>query len=339
MEDFQKLINFHNLYASYRASMCGKKKSVSASKFSIMALENLFYMKRQLQCHTYKISSYSQFVVTEPKRRVVKAGSFRDKVLQHCLCDYVLLPRMKDVFIRDNYAGQIGKGTLYGLNRLSEMISEHYSEYGNEGYILKCDIAKFFYRIDHDCMKEIVAYHFQDEDIRWVCNLLIDSDGDIGLPLGNQCSQVFALMYLDGLDHLITQELGCTAYGRYMDDLFLLSPSKEYLQYCLTVIKAYVRSLHLELNNKTEIVPIRKGIRFLGFHTYLTDNGKVIRRLTGDNKRKIKKRLRKYAKQVQSGEMSRKRFDEKYNAWKNHASHGSCYKLTCSMDKFVEDLF
>ncbi|MBQ8302824.1 MAG: DUF2493 domain-containing protein [Clostridia bacterium] len=339
MEDFQKLIDFGNLYNSCQVSLKGKGKKVSAAKFNVMALEHIYMMKKQLKSHTYRVSPYSEFIVSEPKKRVIKAGSFRDKVLQHCLCDYVLLPKMKDIFIRDNYAGQKGKGTLFGLNRLSENLTDFYAEHKTNGYILKCDITKFFYSINHDIMKECVDLYFADEDIRWVCDLFIDSvDGD-GLPLGNQCSQVFALMYLSGLDYFITQELGCKYYGRYMDDFYLLSDDKEYLKHCLQEIEKYLAGLKLTLNGKTEIVPMSKGIRFLGFHTYLTDDGKVIRKLTGENKRKIKKRLRIYAKLVQEGKMTREKFNERYNSWKNHASHGNCYKLLCEMDDFVKTLF
>ena len=187
-------------------------------------------------------------------------------------------------------------------------------------------------------LKSLVARYFTDDGIRWICNLFIDStDGD-GLPLGNQCSQVFALIYLNGLDHYITEELGCQYYGRYMDDFYLLSEDKEYLKDCLVKIKDYLHDLGLTLNDKTEIVPMKKGIRFLGFHSYLTDDGKVIRKLTGDNKSQIKKRLRKYAKLVSSSRMTLEEFYERYNSWKNHASHGNCYKLICSMDLFVESL-
>lgn len=304
-----------------------------------MALENLCVMKRQLIDHTYKIGAYTEFIVPEPKRRVVKSGSFRDKVLQHCLCDYVLPPRLKDIFILDNYAGQTGKGTLFGLNRLSENLCSFYDKHGCSGYILKCDITKFFYSIDHNAMKKCVRQYFEDADIQWICDLFIDSTDGRGLPLGNQCSQVFALMFLDGLDHFITEILGCKYYGRYMDDFYLLAESKEHLKECLARIIEYLSELHLTLNSKTEIVPMRKGIRFLGFHTYLTEDGKVIRKLTGDNKRQIKKRLRTNAKLVQSGKMTREKFDEKYQSWKNHASHGNCYKLITEMDKFVETLF
>lgn len=227
MEDFQKLIDFENLYASYTVSMRGNGKKKSAIQFSVLALENLYRMKRQLIEHTYEISKYSQFIISEPKKRLITSGAFRDKVLQHCLCDYVLLPKMKDIFLLDNYAGQIGKGTLFGLDRLSENLLDFYDKHGCEGYILKCDITKFFYSINHDIMKRIIRVYFPDEDIQWICNLFVDSvDGD-GLPLGNQSSQVFALMYLTGLDYFITEDLGCEYYGRYMDDFYLISEDKE----------------------------------------------------------------------------------------------------------------
>ena len=319
--------------------MKGKGKKRGAAEFSFAALENIHIMKTQLIEHTYEVSNYSEFIVTEPKLRVIKSGSFRDKVLQHCLCDYVLLPKLKDIFIEDNYAGQKGKGTLYGLNRLSDKLQDFYSKHGSNGYILKCDISKFFYSIDHDVMKECIRKYIQDSDVQWVCDLFIDSVEGDGLPLGNQCSQVFALMYLDGMDHFITEELTCQYYGRYMDDFFLLSDDKTYLKYCLDQINKYLKGLHLSLNSKTEIVPMKRGIRFLGFHTYLTDTGVVLRKLTGDNKRQTKRRLRKYAKLVQAGKMSFESFEERFAAWKNHASHGNCYLLIGSLDKFVETLF
>lgn len=115
MDDFQVLTNFGNLYNSFRVSMRGKGEKMGALKFCVLALENIIIMIRQLKKRTYRISPYSEFIVSEPKKRIVKSGSFRDKVLQHCLCDYVLLPKLNDVFILDNYAGQIGKGTLFGL--------------------------------------------------------------------------------------------------------------------------------------------------------------------------------------------------------------------------------
>jgi len=320
-----------------KVSLRGKGKSAEARQFKASALENLYDMKQQLIQHTYRISLYKEFIVTEPKRRVIKSGAFRDKVLQHCLCDYVLLPRMQHEFIIDNCAGQLGKGTLFGLDRLTKHLLDYYNTHGSQGYILKCDITKFFYSIKHDKMKEVVAQYFDDENIRWICNLLIDSvDGD-GLPLGNQTSQVFALMYLAELDKVITEEYGFDLYGRYMDDFYIICDDKEKLKVLLVRIKDLLAQYGLTLNGKTEIVPIKKGIRFLGFHVYLTDDGKVIRKLNGDRKRQTKKKLRKCAKLVKAGKMSRKKFDEIFQSMMNHLSHGNCYHLRCELTKSINE--
>lgn len=100
-----------------------------------------------------------------------------------------------------------------------------------------------------------------------------------------------------------------------------------------------VSSLGLSLNGKTQIVPFRCGIGFLGFHHYITSDGKYIRKLNGDNKRRIRKKIRVWVKLVKTGKMTKEKFYEKYNAWKNHASHGNCIKLCHSMDLYVEELF
>lgn len=339
MTDFEILTDFGNLYRSYLISLHRLRNKTQADCFCLIALEYLLVMKNELIDRTYRVGAYHEFTVTEPKIRQVMAGTFRDKVLQHCLCDYVLLPKMAGVFLRNNFAGQLGKGTLFGLDTLSEHLRSYDREHVNAGYILKCDISKFFYSIPHNTMKRVLREYFDDEGILWICDRLIDSTPDPGLPLGNQCSQVFALILLHGLDIFITEELGCLYYGRYMDDFYLLSDDREYLKKCLCAIREYLSGLGLSLNGKTQIVPMSKGIRFLGFHTYLTDSGMVIRKLLGEKKREEKKRLLCMSKLVKTGKLSREKFEEHYASWRNHVSHGNCYKLLQNMDAYKEFLF
>ena len=65
-----------------------------------------------------------------------------------------------------------------------------------------------------------------------------------------------------------------------MDDGILLHQDKEYLKECLSILEEKVtQELGPEFNEKTQIVPISQGIDYLGFHFYLTETGKVIRRL------------------------------------------------------------
>lgn len=336
MTEFEKVIDFKNMYKAYRKSKSGKGFKNSSAKFSIMALDGINALIEQLKNKTYQVSEYNEFKVYEPKERVIQTTSFKDKVIQHSLCDNVILPALQDILIYDNCAGQKGKGTLFGLNRLSEQMMSFYKKYGYSGYILKCDISKFFYNISHTQLKDIVHYHFSDIDIQWLCDVFIDSTEGKGIPLGNQINQSFALLYLDGMDKLITNELGIEYYGRYMDDFYLIHPNKDYLKYCLEVITEYLETLDLTMNKKTQIFPFKNGVNYLGFHTYITANGKMIRKLKNQNKRNAQKKYLKMAKLVVNGKLSIDKFNASYRAWKNHISHGNCYNLSQSMDQKIK---
>ena len=336
MTDFQKVIDFKNMYRAFRKARCGKGFKKSAARFNVAALDGVNALISQLKDKTYRVSEYTEFRVYEPKERIIQTTSFKDKVTQHSLCDNVILPRLEKVFIYDNCAGQKGKGTLFGLNRLQEQMQQFYRRYGFNGYILKCDISKFFYNISHDQLKDIVEYHFgYDPDICWLCNLFIDSTEGKGIPLGNQINQGFALLYLDGMDKLIKHELGLEFYGRYMDDFWLIHPSKAYLQHCLEVITAYLETLELTLNGKTQIFPFKNGVSYLGFHTYIAADGTPIRKLKNQNKRNAQKKFIRMARLVAAGKLPEEKFRTSYNAWKNHISHGNCYNLAKAMDQKI----
>lgn len=336
MTDFEKVTDFENMYKAYRESKSGKGFKKSSAKFSVMALDGIHTLIQQLESKTYTVSKYHEFKVYEPKERVIQTTSFKDKVVQHSLCDNVLLPRMQEIFIYDNCAGQKGKGTLFGLDRLSEHMKNFYDRFGLEGYILKCDVTKFFYNISHEKLKEIIRHHFSyDENICWLCELFVDSTEGKGLPLGNQINQGFALLYLDGMDKLIKYELGIEYYGRYMDDFYLIHSDRDYLKHCLVVITEHLKTLDLTLNGKTQIFPFKNGVSYLGFHTYVTADGKVIRKVKNQNKHNAQRKYLRMAKLVAEGRLSREKFDASYGAYKNHLSHGNCYKLAKALDEKV----
>ena len=339
MTEFEKVIDFENMYKAYRKAKHGKGFKKSSARFNVMALDGVNKLIEELKNKTYKISPYNEFKVYEPKERIIQTTSFKDKVVQHSLCDNVILPRLQNIFIYDNCAGQKGKGTLFGLDRLSEHMKEFYKKHGKNGYILKCDISKFFYNISHKQLKDIVEYWFYDDkDIIWLCNLFIDSTQGKGIPLGNQINQGFALLYLDGMDKLIKHELGIEFYGRYMDDFYLIHHDKKYLRFCLEVIEQYLSTLDLKLNGKTQIFPFKNGVNYLGFHTYVTNKGKVIRKLKNENKRNAQKKYTKMAKLVVKGTLSIEKFENSFNAWKNHILHGNCYRLFEKVDLKIKGI-
>lgn len=337
MTDFEKVTNFNNLYTAYRKAKSGKGYKKSSAKFEIQALNGVHKLKTELETKRYTISGYNKFYVYEPKKRLIEAAAFKDKIVQHSLCDNVLLPELSEVFIRNNFAGQRGKGTLFGLNTIKHDMQSFYNEHGMDGYILKADVTKFFYTIDHTKLKQILRRHFTDRNLLWLCDLIIDSTNDIGLPLGNQTSQVFALLYLNDLDHYITEILGVEYYGRYMDDFYLIHQDNEYLKHCLNEINSIIYNLKLSLNGKTQIMPFKQGIKFLGFHTYIV-GGKVVCKIRNENKRNAQRKYKKMAKLVVDGKLDRNKFDECYQSWIAHAKFGNCDDLIQNLDDQINDI-
>ena len=337
--DFEQITNFDAIYEAYKKAKRGKGYNQSRLKFEMAALDGVLQIKNMLETKKFVVSPYNTFKIYEPKERVIEAGSFKDKIVQHSLCDNVLLPELALEFINTNVAGQPNKGTLYGLDCLKAQMLLAFNKYGYDCWIIKEDIAKYFYSIDHEILKDIVKYFVKDEDVWWLCEKFIDSTSGPGLPLGNQLAQVYAVLFLSGLDHFITGELGVKYYGRYMDDFYLIVEKKSYALYCLSAIREFVATLKLELNEKTQLIPFKNGIKYCGFHTYVTHDGKCIRKLTNEKKRDAKKRYRKMAKLVVKGKLNREDFDESYLAFKNHISHGNCVKFGYALDQMVNEIW
>ena len=138
---------------------------------------------------------------------------------------------------------------------------------------------------------------------------------------------VVSLYYLDRLDRLIKEKLQIRGYVRYMDDGVLIHESKAYLKKCLKQMKDLVSEEKLEFNQKTQIFPISQGVDFLGWHFYLTESGKVIRKLRTSNKKRFKRRLKAFQKQYADGTKTLNEITQSLNSYQGHLKHGHTWKL------------
>ena len=330
MPGYEELYSFENLYTAHKAARKGKRHKREVIAFEMNLAENLCQLQRELQTRTYRQRGYYHFMVYEPKARSIYAPYYIDRVVQHCLCDNILAPVLEPRLIYDNAACRVGKGTHFAIHRLSHFLTAHYRRHGASGYFLKCDISKYFDHINHEWLQQKLARAFRDPDtfslLRNIIGSYEKSPGK-GLPLGNQCSQWFALYYLDSLDRLVKERLRVRHYTRYMDDFILLHESKEVLQSCLDEIRTHCAALGLELNQKTQIFPIKNGVDYLGWHHYLTNTGKVVRKLLLPSKQRLRRRM----KGLQSGYAERRlEWDDVKRSivsTDGHLRHGNAYRL------------
>jgi retron-type reverse transcriptase len=260
---FDKTFTIDNLYQAFLVARSGKRKKRATLKFETNLGAELQSLYNELHNKTYKPRPYSQFVVHEPKKRIINAPAFRDLVVQHCI--YKAIYNIFDKsFIDTSYACRRGGGT----HKASDYTQKEMKKYDGELYYAKLDIRKFFYNIDRDILRTLFEKKIKDKKfVNLMCEFT-KMNGDIGIPIGNLLSQIYALIYLNPLDHYIKRELKIKSYVRYVDDFvsigLTLDEAKEFKAKCEEFVQ---EKLNLELSH-WHIQKIRKGINFVGYRTW-----------------------------------------------------------------------
>jgi retron-type reverse transcriptase len=298
--DFDEVFSFKHLYKSYKKCRRGVLWKASCQRYSLFAPLQIYRTRQKLLNGKYSSPGFYEFDLYERgKHRHIKSTTMSERVVQRCLCDYSLVPSVQRTFIYDNGACMKYKGYSFAVSRLEKHLKDHYRRYGNEGYILLFDFKKFFDNISHDLVKRIVAKEITDSRIRDLVNYFVDAFGNIGLGLGSQVSQVLALSSANRLDHYCKEVLGIKGYGRYSDDGYLIHHDKEVLQIALRHIHQICEELEIKLNiNKTQIVKISHGFSWLKVRFYLTDTGKVIKKIYKRSITVRRRKMKKYRKMI-----------------------------------------
>lgn len=341
----ERVCSFKSIYKAMNKCKKNVMWKDSVSGYVKNGLVNCYKLQRQLLNDTYKIDKYSVFTIYEPKKRQIVSTRMKDRVFQRSLCDNYLYDAITKSFIHDNCACQLNKGTGFARDRLACHMQRYFRNHGLDGYVLKCDLSNYFGSTPHSVAKNAVLERTGDIWVNQHTDKIIGSfnqgeNPNVGMGLGSQITQLTQLAVLDKMDHLIKERIGIKQYIRYMDDFILFHPDKEYLKYCLEVISEHVTSLNLTLSaKKTQIFPLKQGVKFLGFTFHLADTGKVIRKLTKENVIHEKKKLKKLKKLADSGVMTKEHVDECYMSWKAHAKQGNTHNLILSMDKFYKNLW
>ena len=237
---YTQLCSWDNLLLAYRKASRGKRGQANVASFEHRLEDNLLQLQAELLTHAYQPGSYISFYIHEPKRRLISAAPFRDRVVHHALCN-LIEPIFERSFIPDSYANRVGKGTHRALDRCQQFARRY-------RYVLPCDVEQFFPAIDHAILYNTLARKISDRDMLWLIERILASgrgvlaeayemhwfDGDDllaatrprGLPIGNLTSQFWANCYLNPFDHFIKRELRCAGYVRYVDDFLLFADDK-----------------------------------------------------------------------------------------------------------------
>ena len=279
----QLLRSWENLRLAYQNASRGKRGRGATAAFEALLADNLLDLEQELNEQTYQPGPYNNFYIHEPKRRLISAAPFRDRVVHHALCD-ITVPFFEKLFIADSYANRIGKGTHRAVDRCQQFARKY-------NYVLQCDIAQFFPSIDHQVLRRTLRSMLPDESVFWLIDRILASGREVlageydivyfpgddllaanrprGLPIGNLTSQLWANCYLNPFDHFVRRELGCKAYLRYVDDFLLFSDDKKELMGWRNAIINRLGQFRLTLHTgSAHPHAVGEGIPFLGFIIY-----------------------------------------------------------------------
>jgi RNA-directed DNA polymerase len=328
---------FDNLYAAYRAARKGKRGKAPAATFEFNQEANLIHLQEELRTQTYRPGPYHSFYIGEPKRRLISAAPFRDRVVHHALCR-VMEAIFERRFIADSYANRVGKGTHRALDRCTYFARRR-------RYALQCDVRQFFPSIDHQILQRILARPIADEGVMWLIRRILESGVGVlseeyemrwfpgddllaplrprGLPIGNLTSQFWANCYLNELDQFIKRELKVRCYLRYVDDFLLFHDDKRQLGKWRREIIAFLQTLRLTLHEeRAHVRPVTEGIPFLGFVVYPSH-----RRLKRAKGLAYRRRLKRLVEDYALGHGEAEDLKASIQGWINHARYGDTWGL------------
>ncbi|OFZ65813.1 MAG: hypothetical protein A2V79_08315 [Betaproteobacteria bacterium RBG_16_56_24] len=280
---FEKAFTQDSLLTAFYAAARHKHGKRACFQFERRLASSINALHRELADGSYQPRPYYSFMVYEPKPRRIFAPAFRDLVVQHAIYR-VVSPIFDSGFIDQSFACRIG----YGTHKAADYAQAALQQIPRDSYTLKLDIRKFFYRIDRGILRRLIERKIKDARFVDLMMAFADHGEPVGIPIGNLLSQLYALIYLNPLDHFIKRELGIRHYCRYVDDFVLFGISRgEAVEYQRVIIEFIQRELKLELSKST-IAPVSRGINFVGYRTWASK--RFIRRHSMGNYRKAMRR-------------------------------------------------
>ena len=343
-------VNIYDLIDIYEKEICKNTKNKNKINiFESNKIQNIFDIKNIIESGNYKVSRYNIFNISSPKYRIVMSLNVKDKIINHYITRNILINKLDKYLDIRNCATRKNMGYDYGIKLLLKYLSIFKKH--DKFYILRIDISKYFYNIDHYVLKEMLIDKLDKDEYKIISNVIDSTNEEYvnkeiinikerllnidknrhseidniplynygkGLPIGNMTSQFLSIFYLYKLDHYIVHDLKLKYMIRYMDDYVIMCENKEYLKYCLDVIKDKLeKEYKLKINSKkTFIIDSKSGFDFLEYKFRIIDN-RVYINIKSENKKRRNNNIKKLNYLYKNDKISYKRYFNSMNNYMN----------------------
>lgn len=305
--------------------------------------------KRLMQGKNVCQGFYSFGIIERGKKRDIHSVHYSERVIRRSFCVNCLVPILSHNLIYDNGASLKGKGISFATKRTAAHLHRYYREYGdNEGYVIVVDFRKYFQNIRHDRLFEMLDRCITDERLRAITKqFILAGDADKpraergrGLFIGPEDSQILAISFPNRIDHYIKEELRCKRYERYNDDSIIIVREKADAQRILkNLLSLYDEAGIIPNPKKTQIVKLSKGFTYLKTKYYLESNGRVVMKPCRDCIVRQRRKLKKFRRFMDQGEMTLKQVTQSYMSWRGFIRRKTAGRTIRCMDSLFWTLF
>ena len=149
-ENICEFSNIENAFNEVCRNTKNKRKVENLKEYKSIYISRIYNI---LTNKNYVVGPYNTFTIYEPKERIISSQNVQDKIINHLVSRYILYPALLPCLLDVNVASRKGLGTSKGISLALEFHRKCKINY-NHYYVLKCDISKFFYSINHDNLKK-----------------------------------------------------------------------------------------------------------------------------------------------------------------------------------------
>jgi RNA-directed DNA polymerase len=263
---FERILDRSNFRRAVARAARGKRHRPVTRRLLADLEERCGEIADQLRNASYPFGKCAQFLIHDPKERLITAPAFEERVIHHAVIQ-VCEPRFESWLIDDTFACRTGRGRLAAIDR-ARLFS------GRHSHFLKLDIRKYFDSVSHPILRRLLRRLFADRPLLDLFDQIIGAYRGLerrGLPIGSLTSQHFANFYLGWFDRQVKEVWRVPGYVRYMDDMVLWSDSAAELRFLLRELTTWLETtLELQLKPRPYINRVGHGIDFLSARVYPT---------------------------------------------------------------------
>lgn len=173
------MVRDEDMFEAFRICLRHKASSPSATKYFFQYERDLLALTDEINARTYRPTTSIAFLVTKPKLREVFAANFRDRIVHHYVA-IRLEPLFEKLFCDRTFNCRVGKGVLYGINRLRMDVQECSENYTKPVWVVNLDLQGFFMSIDVKLLNGMLQRFIKDnyfgddkEDVLWLSEVIM----------------------------------------------------------------------------------------------------------------------------------------------------------------------